>query len=265
DAMEWDYSGEFVMYDALNEIQSSFGNGIQYWDISFLNAWNNQTQNFPDGQISKLYNSLPENISVGNPAFSKNSPYIITFDFVQDYYDNFGALQSDYWVIAANIESGTANNIYHNTTVGYPSYSRLDDKILFTYDDNGNILLATINVQPGDKTLPVDGTDVILINGAQKGVWFNVGIRDFTATQDIPDRSKIILSPQPASDLLTIRNGTDTPLTDYTILSLTGNDLMHDQLGRDQAISIGDLPAGMYFLSVRNEKGEGAVMKFVKQ
>ncbi|MEO6130771.1 MAG: M4 family metallopeptidase, partial [Saprospiraceae bacterium] len=150
DAMEWDYSGEFVMYDALNKIQSTFGDGIEYWDISFLKAWNQQAENFGLGQIDKLFTSLPENVSVGNPSFAKNSPYIITFDYLETIRDNTGQEQTDYRIKAANIQTGIVNDIFQNSTVGYPSYSRLDDKILFTFDDAGTLEVATINLQAND-------------------------------------------------------------------------------------------------------------------
>jgi Zn-dependent metalloprotease len=256
DAMEWDYSGEYIMYDALTRIQSSFGNGIEYWDISFLDAWNRSASNFGTGIIGKLYSSLPESVSVGNPSFAKNSPYIITFDYLEDYYDNFGTLQTDYWVIGANIESGAANNIFHNNTIGYPSYSRLDNKVLFTYDDNGNPLLATIDVQAGDKTLPVSGTDVVLITGAQKGVWFNVGLRDFTATQEVP-QIDFSLYPQPADQTINVvfdhQQGASGK---YEITDMAGK-LMTSGVVNHSAVDINSLPAGLYIFELRADQKIG--------
>jgi Zn-dependent metalloprotease len=249
DAMEWDYTGEYLMYDALNRIESSFGDGIEFWDISFIHAWDQSTDQFGTGLIGKLYSGLPENISIGNPSFAKNSPYIITFDYVEDYFDNFGNPQTDYWVIAANIEDGAANNIFHNTTVGYPSYSRLDDKIVFTYDDNGSLLLGTIDIQAGDKTLPVDGTDVVLITGAQKGVWFNVGIRDFTATQDFP-QIEFSIYPQPASESVHISMDQQELPVKYEITDMTGKVMSTGEVIQDQ-VDIHALPAGSYVIKLR--------------
>jgi len=265
DFMEWDYSGEYVMYDALNRIESTFGDGIEYWDISFLKVWNASSDNFGTGIIGKLYSGLPENVSVGNPSFAKNSPYIITFDYLEDYYDNFGVLQTDYWVIAANIEAGMANNIWHNNTVGYPSYSRLDNKILFTYDDNGNPLLATINVQAGDKTMPVNGTDLVLITSAQKGVWFTVGGRDFTATQDPSAKLNISITPQPAVESISVRSNDLTVFDSYTILTISGKEIEKNKLNAGQSISVSDLPQGMYLLQLLNGAHQMATVKFVKQ
>jgi Zn-dependent metalloprotease len=263
DALEWDYSGEYVMYDALNRIESSFGNGIEFWDISFLNAWDQSADQFGNGLIDKLYSGLPENISIGNPSFAKNSPYIITFDFVEDYFDNFGNPQSDYWVIGANVQDGNANNIFHNTTVGYPSYSRLDDKVVFTYDDNGNLLLGTIDIQANDKTLPVDGTDVVLITGAQKGVWFNVGIRDFTATKEIP-QIDFNIYPQPANEFIKVVVDQQSNLpTVYEITDMTGRIMSAGEIQQDR-IDIHALPAGPYVIELHDGQKMGRKM-MVKQ
>lgn len=263
DAMEWDYSGEFIMYDALNRIESSFGDGIEYWDISFLNAWDNQANNFPEGLIQKLYNTLPENVSVGNPSFAKNSPYIITFDFAEDYFDNFGDLQTDYWVIAANIETGEANNIFHNTTVGYPNYSKLDDKILFTFDDNGALLLATIGVQ-SNKILPEVGSEIEFISGAQKGVWFVVGQRDITSVKDILTDADVTIQPQPASDVLRLAGADIASFTNYAITELSGKVLRHAALQTSSEIDISLLSNGMYIIQLFNADGKFTVRKFVK-
>ncbi|MEM7283585.1 MAG: hypothetical protein AAF438_18370, partial [Pseudomonadota bacterium] len=69
DVLEWDFSGEFVMYDALSELNNLNGT-VEFWDIGFIRVWNNDSNNFSDGFISKLFTGLPDNTSVGNPTFS---------------------------------------------------------------------------------------------------------------------------------------------------------------------------------------------------
>ena len=254
------------MYDALSRIESSFGNGIEYWDISFLEAWNNDTESLGSGQIGKLFSALPENISIGNASFSKNSPYIIAFDYLETYTDIFGQEQTDYTILAANIESGEINEIYQNTTLGYPNYSRLDDKILFTYDDFGTLLLATIDLQNSNKTLPVPGTDVVLINQAQKGVWFTTGNRDFTATEDISANTRRLrVTPQPAEESITVSCESLTGNLAYTIFDLTGRSLTYGNLSQDKIITTGNLMSGTYLLQLKSESGETLNTKFVKQ
>jgi hypothetical protein len=248
DAMEWDYSGEYLMYDALNRIESAFGDGIEYWDISFLRVWNNSGNTFGDGFVGKLFNSLPENISIGNASFAKKSPYIIVFDYIEEYLDIFGFLQTDYRILAANVEAGYVNEIYENTTLGFPSYSRQDDKILFTYDQAGDLLLATINVQPGDKTLPVDGTDIVLVTGAQKGVWFQTGQRIISGI-DSHAEPLVQIYPQPAHDVLYVQTEDDSAYGAYRILDMTGRVMSEGRMSGNR-LDVSSIPSGVYVLEL---------------
>jgi Zn-dependent metalloprotease len=117
DVIEWDYSGEWVMYDALNKLNSTFGS-IDYWDIAFVNVWDKTARNFGDGFISKLFNGLPENYGVGNPTFAKNSPYIIAFDFFSFDYE-------EYYIFGYNLETGDVSDppLFENTDLGVPNYT----------------------------------------------------------------------------------------------------------------------------------------------
>jgi Zn-dependent metalloprotease len=262
DAMEWDYSGEYIMYDALNRIESSFGDGIEYWDIGFINVWEYDFNNFTDGIIGKLFSSLPESVSIGNPSFAKNSPYIITFDYLENYFDNFGQLQTDYRILASNTESGEVNEIYANTTIGYPSYSRLDDRILFTYDDFGSLLLGTIEVQPSNKTLPVPGTDGVLITGAQKGVWFQTGNREFTSVEDVREHN-LNVWPQPAVDELNISGTLIPDGSTYTITDIQGKKISQNVLN-SKGINVSGLASGMYFISLQASGIPLGTARFIK-
>ncbi len=266
DIMEWDYSGEYVMYDALNRIESSFGDGIEYWNISFLNAWDNASNDLGSGQIGNLFSGLPENVSVGNPSFAKNSPYIITFDYLESFLDNFGQVQTDYRIKAANIEAGEVNDIYQNTTVGYPNYSRLDDKILFTYDDNGTLNLGTIKVQNGNKTLPVAGSEVGFFGQAQKGVWFTTGDRIFTSTENaVMDRNPIHVAPQPVNDVLKVFGEHLADNAAYSVFDMTGRKMLSGILNSEATIHVGSIGAGSYLLQIMENDGIIRNARFVKQ
>jgi Zn-dependent metalloprotease len=266
DILEWDYSGEYLMYDALNRIESAFGDGIEYWNISFLNAWDNAINNLGSGQVGNLFSGLPENVSVGNPSFAKNSPYIITFDYLESFLDNFGQVQTDYRIKAANIETGEVNDIFQNTTVGYPNYSRLDNKILFTYDDNGTLNLATIDVQNENKTLPVVGTAVGLFGQAQKGVWFTTGDRIFTSTENAAiDENQIRLTPQPVHDVINVSGEHLPDNADFIVFDLTGRTIRKGALDADNAIQIGALSAGTYMLQLIHNKVVIMNARFIKQ
>ncbi len=126
DAIEFDHSGEYIIYDAVNAISSTYEEDISYWDIGFIKVWDKNNDDFGDGRITKLFTSLPENVSIGNPVFSKNSPDIIAFDYKYD-----DGVNLEYRLYAANLKTGKLSKLLDNSTWGYPSFSKNDDKIAF--------------------------------------------------------------------------------------------------------------------------------------
>ena len=265
DVLEWSYSGDYVMYDALSKIESSFGNGIEYWDIAFLQAWDLEANALGNGQIGKLFSSLPETVSVGNPSFAKNSPYIIVFDFLEAYFDQNGQAQIDYIIKAANIEAQELSDIFQNTTVGFPNYSSEDDKILFTYDDNGSLVLATIDVEVDNKIHSVPGSEVGLLSGGQKGVWFATGEREFTSTTEATALKPMLVSPQPATDFITVETQFIGTEADYTIRDITGKGIAQGKLNTDGRVDVSSLAAGSYVLVLKEDGGLFYRAKFIKQ
>ncbi|MFC0877829.1 M4 family metallopeptidase [Saccharicrinis sp. FJH2] len=169
DAIEFDFTGEYLMYDSYNQLNSSTGDDISYWDIGFIKVWDNETNNFGDGTITKLYGDLPENVSVGNPVFSKNSPYIIAFD----YFDN---VNEDYAVLGANLLTGDLDMIVSNATLGYPSFSTNDDKIAYSALTTDDIeVVAEINL--ASNKISASGNAGILVSDAKWPVYYTVGTR----------------------------------------------------------------------------------------
>jgi bacillolysin len=71
DAMEFDLTGEYIMYDAENAIKSNSSGTINYWDIGIIKVWNNQSGTFSFGAVEKLFPALPNGISIGNPTSPK--------------------------------------------------------------------------------------------------------------------------------------------------------------------------------------------------
>ncbi len=126
DAIEFNHSGEYIIYDAVNEISSTSVDDITYWDIGFIKVWDKTKTGFGDGRITKLFTSLPQHVSVGNPVFSKNSPDVIAFDYKYD-----DGVDLAYRLYATNLKTGELNKLLDNTTWGYPSFSKNDEKIAF--------------------------------------------------------------------------------------------------------------------------------------
>ncbi|HBE42339.1 MAG TPA: metalloprotease, partial [Bacteroidales bacterium] len=167
DAIEFDNTGENLIYDAYNVLNSNTTKDINYWDIGFINVWNNNLKNFGTGEIKKLYGSLPENVSIGNPVFSKNSPYIIAFDYFDSYND-------EYAILGANLLTGDLDIITGNTIIGYPCYSKEDNKVAYStmyYSDN---VVAVINL--GADKISGTGSPALLVEDAKWPVFYSTGV-----------------------------------------------------------------------------------------
>lgn len=123
-SLEWDYTGENVLFDA----RYTLGDSLHYWDIATIHVWNNLTNAPGTGRVSKLISQLPTSISIGNPRFARNSPYIIT-------YDQFNRIDSTYAIMAKNLITGEFGLISNNNMLGNPTYDRTDENLLYsTYD-----------------------------------------------------------------------------------------------------------------------------------
>ena len=168
DSFEWDFAGENIVYDAYNSLQNNSGDAVDYWDVGFINVWDNKTGNFANGDIEKLYANLEEGESIGNPSYSKNSPDVIAFDYVND---NDGT----YYVVATDLSTSTLKLVYENNTLGFPNYSRLDDKLVFNTESSTSEDISGINLG-ADKVTP-SGTASVLYTGAKWPVWYTQATR----------------------------------------------------------------------------------------
>ncbi|GAB3994371.1 hypothetical protein GCM10028807_31980 [Spirosoma daeguense] len=176
DSFEWDFTGENIVYDAYNSLKNSSGGSINYWDVGFINVWNNKVADFARGDIEKLFTGLEEGESVGNPSYSKNSPDVIAFDYVNDN-DN------SYYVVAADLSTGSLKLVYENNTLGFPSYSRLDNRLVFSTESGSTENISGINLGT-DKVSP-SGTAAVLYTGAKWPVWYTQGNRVAKTNQTI--------------------------------------------------------------------------------
>lgn len=179
DVLEWDHSGEFVVYDAFNTIPNQNGSQIEYWDIGFVRVWNRTTGNFGDGFVSKLFNGLPEGTSVGNPTFSKNSPYILALDLLRD---------GRAFLTGVNIEQGDVSTVFDNFILNYPNYAVLDDQLIFDAENSLNERVLGVVGLASDKITPTTDPSVFVSrsnDGARWGIWFANGQRVLVDTDDL--------------------------------------------------------------------------------
>ncbi len=262
DAMEWDYSGEYLMYDAYNVIDNLSGNDYDFWDVGFMRVWNNSANNFGDGFISKMFSSLPQNISIGEPSFSKNSPNIITFDEINFETGNFTILNAD-------IENGQLVGTFVNDILNQPNYSMEDDQQIFNVVSN-NVQYVGIYDLQSDK-LTISGQASTHIVDAKWGVWYAAGDRQLPTPVEEQvieiGKSNIEVFPNPVSDILKIKlsHSLDKSLK-LELIDINGEVVSKQQLAahnQEKQLDVSMLQSGVYILKLSNQF-EQAQVKFLK-
>jgi len=260
DAMEFDFSGEYLMYDANNRISSSFGNSIDYWDIGFIKVFNESAGTFiSNPEVEKLFGQLPEGVSIGNPTFSKNSDYVIAFDFLQD---------GEFSILGANIETGETKSIFtEHDRPGYPSYSNTDDRVIFDAESSGTAVIAGAILN--DNKIESSQAGVQLgfnETGIRWGVWFGNGERALAAEDQI--QAEITLYPNPAAQSITLEaylaEGGETLIT---ITDMTGKLLqskMHKSINGKITINLNGITSGLHVMTISNQLGTSSKL-FVKE
>ena len=218
DVLEWDFAGEYVMYDALNRIAGGFGEDIEYWDIGFVRVWNNAANNFGDGTVQKLFSGLPENTSVGNPTFAKNSEYIIAYDFIDG---------NDFRLEAVNLETGELGTIFENGQLSYPSYAPQDDRLLFDAQTSAGDQVLAVRGLAVNK-INGNGEAALFVSGGSRGTWFANGQRVLTSIDS--DEALALdwrIGPNPFTETLQLRtNGETTPVS-VRIVDTAGRIVFH--------------------------------------
>jgi bacillolysin len=264
DRLEWDYSGEYIMYDAFNSIRSPIFGGIQYWDIGFIRVWDSPQRRFADGTVQKLFSGLQEGEQVGNPTFSKNSPYIIAIDYGED-------LDGAEWnVLGVNIQTGDIGLIFQGRFPGLPDYSSDDRFLIFDAVDTGNRAVIGITQLANNKIQAVTQAQVF-ISDANTGVWFAAGQRDLTAVPPaLLDDKPVTVFPNPFRDELRVEFELNQPrMVRLELFDLLGRRVEAKTLTApagliQEYLPLSRLSAGAYLLRV-SAGTQSASRKVIKE
>ncbi len=217
DAIEFDNTGQFILYDGRNIIPSDFGSDIDYWDVGVIRIWDNTANGWGDGKIEKIFTQLPEDVSIGNGTYSKNSPYIIAFDYID-------ANAGDYAVLGVNTITNTTGVIYEQTALGFPNYSNKDDKLIFDATTTGGDKVIAVQELAANKIEAKAGANAsILIPDGKWGVWYANGTRNLLSDKkDILSFAFPNLSTQPEGKIVGTTITVDIPSgTNLTSLTPT--------------------------------------------
>jgi Zn-dependent metalloprotease len=250
DAIEWDYTGQYLVYDAYNVLENNSGENIDYWDVGFIKVWNNASNNWGDGDIFKLFTGLPESVSIGNPSLSKNTPFILAFDY---FNQSTGEVQ----IMGANLETGDVNTIFENTILGYPNYSKLDDKLVFGAESTDNEVVGVIDLK-ADKISP-NGQATVLIDIAKWPIWYSMGDRDLLDVDENEIEKNILTKvfPNPVYNQLNIIINTDNADNyQINIYNIYGKHILEEEgltnnTITQKIIDISDFDSGTYVVNVK--------------
>ncbi len=252
DAMEFDFSGEWIMYDAQSTISGGSNGEISYWDIGFINVINKSNNTFADGQIQKLFTQLPENTSVGNPTFSKNSPYIVAFDLIEN---------SDYSVMAANIEANEISQVYANDKLGYPNFNNSDNQLVY---ESGGFFGSSISLSAleDDKITAVFNSHVELIDDERFPVVFSNGERVISSTSE-ESIINVSISPNPVDHILFIHSLNE--IEQVVLYTIDGREVFNQHLnGKEIQLNLDHLNSGIYSALIKTENGN-IIKRLVKK
>ena len=261
DVLEFDYSGQYLMYDASNDLD-----GVGYWDIGFVQYWeNDQFTDGGDAFITKLFTGLPEKVSIANPTIAKNSPFIMAFDLI----DEVSNLRYD--IMGANSETGDYDVIVaNNGELGWPIYNRLDNKLMYEKPNASGFDLRLQSLNP-NKIQPQGGSSQI-VSAHYWGVWFANGVRNLqVSTNELEGQDfDLKISPNPTADFaqLSLRANTASDAI-VSLHNLLGETLMTRSINLSEGenlldIDLQHLPSGNYVVRIATEQGGGAALKLVK-
>jgi bacillolysin len=270
DVLEFDYSGEYIMYDAFNQIANTVGDTISYWDIGFLRfRQNGQLLQPANAAISKLFNGVPENTSVGNPVFSKNSPYIVAFDFFGDLAGNG---EEQYDILGVNTETGDNDRLIENNgDLGFPNFTRLDNSVIYEGVSNNNAYNIYRRSIENNK-ITGTGNETQFISNRVWGVWFANGTRGLNVVNAQEAGSNTLdlsVTPNPADEMVFVRfSAPQAAPARCTLSNLMGQVLVTRNMDAVEGINnldveLQSLPSGTYLLRIECGAGAGTI-KLVK-
>ena len=249
DALSFDPTGKYLLFDSYNEVQSSLGNKITYWNINMMEV---QSEN-----MESVFPPLSQGISVGNPSFAKTSPIHFTFD----YWDT---QKNQIDVMAADFNTGNVGTVASaGTVLGYPTYSADDKTIAYHTETTVGLFEkhdAIMQMPLKDNMIEGTGSIKQYILDATFPNWFVVGSR-ITGVEEkqntIPGTYSLLQNyPNPFNPNTTIEFSTSKQL--HLLLKI------YDLLGNEIATLVnGEMPAGVHKINF-NAAGLSSGMYFYR-
>ena len=177
DAIEFDHTGQYILYDARNIIENASGSDIDYWDVGEIRVWDLAQDDWGDGTVEKVFTSLDDGVSIGNATYAKNSPYIIAFDYID-------ANTNSYAVLATNTITNTTATIFSQSVLGFPNYSTDDKTLLFdARNTGGDEVIAKIDLADDKINVKNGSSASVFIQDGKWGIWYANGSRNLLSNK----------------------------------------------------------------------------------
>jgi bacillolysin len=254
DALSFDPTGRYLLFDAYNRTVTAQGDTISFWTIDLLDV--------TTGNMRSVFAPQPEGIDIGNPSFSKTNGQ----RFVFDYWDN-KALEGK--VFGGDFYTGKAGVILSALPdVGYPTLS--GDGLTLAYHTleapSGMDQHAIKQIRVDSTGLNAVGAPTEYVLDATFPVWFVIGSRvtsvDQSPQTDVPAAFSLSQNyPNPFNPVTRIRytvggvggqgaGVSDVSLVVYDVLGRTVAVLVNERIapGRHEVTFDGSqLSSGVYF------------------
>ena len=242
DAMEWDYSGSYVVFDMLNRV----GGGQQgpersNWEIAVLKAY--EGASYSDGPIQKLFGNLSPGVSIGNPTIAKNSENVLAYD----YFDEDGTYETR----AVDILTGDGGTLWRNDRLGWPTFTASDRYVLFDARDNTGAQVVAFVELGADKVSNPTGNASVFQADARKAWAFANGSRDLvSAAADLRAGADWTVGPNPAQGRTRVfrREGAQLPGGPIELSDVSGR-LARRFPAASTELDLSGLAPGKYFVT----------------
>ncbi len=161
DAMDWDLSGQYLVFDSFNSVPQQGGGSVDFWTINVLDVVNDV--------ILPIFPPLPEGISIGNPSFSQTNNDFMVFDLVD-------LTQGVDEIYGLNLFSGDLGMIVNNgSSIGYPKYSTEDNILIFERMVQSSPHLFQIPL--ASNRIQAAGSEIDFVADGIRPYWFAIGTR----------------------------------------------------------------------------------------
>lgn len=245
DALAFHHDSQHVFYDAYNELDKTTGGSISYWNIGVIKVIENGQK--ANGDIQLIMGSLPEGISLGNPALTNNTDGYLAIDIVET-----NGFFEDYSVGILHIYDNSGYAIATNSILSFPGFDRLDKKlILSTTSTSNSEIIITV---PVNKDFNGLGGDPIYFADGYRGVWFADGNRHLVGTEVVYEAEDISVYPNPVETVFTIELKTPATNEVRILLFSESGQLMKEVNvlpGQDKVeVSTENMSAGIYHLNI---------------